>query len=1103
MADVKILLVEDESIEALDIKQTLESFGYKVPYVASSGEEAVEKALEIMPDLILMDIILKGDIDGIETVSKIKDLNIPVIYLTAHSEESTIERAKITEPYGYIIKPYDSTELKYAIELAIYKNQMQKELKKSEEKYRRIVENVLDAYFRGDIEGKITMASPSAAHMYGFDSPKEMIGISVLSLYKSSKDRKKMLENLKPHGKVLNMEGKALRKDGTSFWASMNVQYYYNKDGQIRGTEAFVRDISISKKAEEVLKKSESYYKAIFEHTGTATVILDENSTISLANTEFEKLSGYSKEELEGKKSWKDFIMKDDLLKMNEYHRLRRIDPQAAPKIYDFSFINRKGTIKNIHLNVDIIPGTKKSISSLLDVTSRKKAEKALLESEKSYRELVDNSLVGIYKTNLQGEILFVNDAMAKIFHYDNIDELKENNIIKLYKNSEDRLQFINKLKKDGHVTDYELETWGENGQSINTLVSASLKEDILSGMFMDITQLKRAEKNLLEDEKRFRTLINNSTDLIHILDKKGYIIFDSPSCTKILGYPEGSLIGKSPLEFIHPDDLERVKNNLAEVYENRNPGIPTEFKIRKADGEYLHVESISQNMIHVPNIEGIVVTTHLIQQRKEMENTLRESEEKYRTLFETDPNYTLLIETDGIIQDVNKATSDITSLSREELIGKHFIELELAIPEDIPVYVENITQILKGEQIKPFESQFRDKNGKIRWGFITLTPIIKDKSISSIMAIISDVTDRKVAENLLKTEIKEGKKMEKALRESEERYSITIDAINDGLWDWDVSSGDVFFSNNYYKMLGYDPGEFPANHESWRLLVHPDDIDSLEKQFQESIKLGRKFEIDLRIKTKSGKWLCVSTRGKEIEKDSTGNPIRIVGTLRDRTERVNAEKKIKESLEEKEILLKEIHHRVKNNLMIISSLLNLQSGYIKDKASQDIFKESQNRARSMAMIHERLYQSTDLKRIDFGEYISSLATELFHTYEADPGLIKLKIKVDNIFLDINTAIPLGLIVNELITNSLTHAFPKGKWGKINVDFHSKDDHYEFTVKDNGIGFPKDIDFQNTNSLGLQIVNSLTDQIDGKIKLDRTTGTEFKITFKELYCNKG
>ncbi len=204
---------------------------------------------------------------------------------------------------------------------------------------------------------------------------------------------------------------------------------------------------------------------------------------------------------------------------------------------------------------------------------------------------------------------------------------------------------------------------------------------------------------------------------------------------------------------------------------------------------------------------------------------------------------------------------------------------------------------------------------------------------------------------------------------------------------------------------------------------------------------------------------------------------------------------KLKKSLEEKEMLLKEIHHRVKNNLMIIASLLNIQSRYIKDTESQEIFKESQNRARSMAIIHERLYQSVDLKRIDFRDYVRTLANELFHAYTDDSGRIKLKINLDAIFVDINIAIPLGLIINELITNSLKHAFPDGRGGEITLDFHKKEDLFELTVKDDGVGFPEDLDYRSTSSLGLQLVNSLTEQIDGEVKLEGTNGTCFKITF--------
>ncbi|BDZ71897.1 sensor histidine kinase [Methanobacterium petrolearium] len=213
--------------------------------------------------------------------------------------------------------------------------------------------------------------------------------------------------------------------------------------------------------------------------------------------------------------------------------------------------------------------------------------------------------------------------------------------------------------------------------------------------------------------------------------------------------------------------------------------------------------------------------------------------------------------------------------------------------------------------------------------------------------------------------------------------------------------------------------------------------------------------------------------------------------------QRKQAENEIKTALEEKEMLLKEIHHRVKNNLMIISSLLNLQSSYIHDEGARDVFKESQNRANSMALIHERLYQSTDLKNIDFGDYIRSLTTDLYHTMVADPGQVRLDIDVEDVKIDINTVVPLGLIVNELVTNSMKHAFPGDESGHIKVEFYLKNEKIVLKVSDNGIGFPTDLDYKNTSSLGLQLVNNLTSQIDGELELDRSQGTAFTLVFEE------
>ena len=212
------------------------------------------------------------------------------------------------------------------------------------------------------------------------------------------------------------------------------------------------------------------------------------------------------------------------------------------------------------------------------------------------------------------------------------------------------------------------------------------------------------------------------------------------------------------------------------------------------------------------------------------------------------------------------------------------------------------------------------------------------------------------------------------------------------------------------------------------------------------------------------------------------------------------AEDKIKASLQEKEVLLKEIHHRVKNNLQVIYSLLRLQSAHIKDEHDLEIFKESQNRVMSMAFVHEKLYQSEDLAMIDFAEYTRKLATSLFHSYAAYPEIITLEINVEDVFLGIDNAIPCGLIINELVSNCLKHAFPRGKKGKICValrsdrDLHAGD-KFTLTVSDNGIGFPKGLDFRNADTLGLQLVTTLVKQLKGTIELDRDGGTKFKITF--------
>ena len=217
--------------------------------------------------------------------------------------------------------------------------------------------------------------------------------------------------------------------------------------------------------------------------------------------------------------------------------------------------------------------------------------------------------------------------------------------------------------------------------------------------------------------------------------------------------------------------------------------------------------------------------------------------------------------------------------------------------------------------------------------------------------------------------------------------------------------------------------------------------------------------------------------------------------------ERKQAEDRIKAALREKEVLLSEVHHRVKNNMQVISSLLKLQSAQIEDKKYTDMFRDSENRIKSMALVHETLYQSKDFANVEFNGYVETITNHLIRNSATHPDKIKLKREIEDITFGLDHAIPCGLIINELITNSLKHAFPKDREGEIKITFRSMNsDEIELTVSDDGIGIPEEMDIQETKSLGLQLVHILAeDQLEGTLELDRDGGTAFRIRFKEAH----
>ncbi|OAI07526.1 PAS domain S-box protein [Methylomonas methanica] len=467
------------------------------------------------------------------------------------------------------------------------------------------------------------------------------------------------------------------------------------------------------------------------------------------------------------------------------------------------------------------------------------------------------------------------------------------------------------------------------------------------------------------------------------------------------------------------------------------------------------------------PKPGGIVVIHENISEHKRLEY-------RFQQAVEAAPNAIVMVNESGTIQMVNLQTERCFGYSRPELIGQ---PVEILVPERYrSAHVGFRRAYLAAPASRPMGAG-RDLYGLRKDG--TEFPVeiglglINDANGIVIVSSIVDITERKRLDHRFRQAVESAPNAIVMVNESG-----TIQMVN--------LQTEMSFGYSRTELLGQAveilvPERFRSAHAGFRQAY-------LAAPVSRPMGAGR----DLYGLRKDGTEFPIEI-GLGLIDDENGTIV--LSSIVDISARKSANDKLRQALNEKEMLLKEVYHRVKNNLQVVSSLINLQARNVKNAETVELLKQSADRIKAMALLHEKLYHSKDLARIDFNEYIRSLADHLLYGYGDRSGNIAISMSIDNVFLDVDTAIPCGLIISELLSNALKHAFPDDRSGEIGISFRHDDGTLILVISDDGIGFPAGLDFKKSTSLGLQLVNSLTNQLMGDMTLDRQHGSRFTLRF--------
>lgn len=740
---------------------------------------------------------------------------------------------------------------------------------------------------------------------------------------------------------------------------------------------------------------------------------------------------------------------------------------------------------------------------------------KSLQASQRNYKSLFEdgNNAVFILKMGKEKfEILEANGHCEEVFGYTKeelLGQLFENLAKESVEKKKELCKHISKLKnQERFYVECLFERKNkEEFYAETSFVGVHLEDGLVVQVLVnDISEKKKNEIKLSETVQSFKNIVDNSpasififtndelvyknsngerlynehlnnteTNIFEIFPKKQkYLLTEllGEASTKISSYTEISL-GDENAE-------KRFSTSLVNVVYKGESSVLLMLTDITLQNEY-NVQKIRAEIAEETNKK----LSEEIRKHRETQNDLVENTSKLNALFESSSSlFILTIDRDLNISSFNSSFKRMMKeyLSVDVELGDDFLN---TFPIEEAAYgklIKRFKRALRGESVEII-SHFPTLKGEI-WVESFISPVkVEGEPIKEIAFIAHNITEK--VEN------------ERKVMDSEANNRATVSAIPDMLFK---VNKDGYFT------------DFRLNEEGGLLLrdfAYTTDLMGMHiTEVFKNEKLGRSFMHNIAKALKTGSvhtqnFIIPFIIGKTDKKMfyenrySRVNSNEVIVITRDVTDKVEFETRLIESVREKEVLLKEVHHRVKNNLQVISSILNLQSSYVEDEKTLEIINESQNRIRSMSYIHESLYQTKDFSSIDFHDYITNLVQNLVHSYQLYTGKTKLNLDIERVQLILDQAIPCGLILNELVSNSLKYAYPEGEGGEIQIEIKEEKGKVNIRVEDFGTGLPKGFKIEESDSLGLGLVDTLVDQIDGELILKTETGTKYLIIFEK------